>query len=171
MNCWEKNAPFKSVWVARVTKPIRGWVTSKMLKHVIQQRNRNEWWLVVWPRIQVNFVLLVKLLLWFDLWNSAWGIQTVQTEISNTKHLWLFKMITPIAACLYYWVSVLKGSDFLPAKCFCRRLHATFLVRVYYDCGRKSDVWMNLSGRQTQLCMTLFLTCLLSEMLAKQLHR
>lgn len=23
----------------------------------------------------------------FDFWNSAWGIQTVQTEISNTKHL------------------------------------------------------------------------------------
>lgn len=85
--------------------------------------------------------------------------------------LWLFKIITPIAAWLYYWASVLKCSDFLPAKCFCRRLHATFLVSVYYDCGRKSDVWMNLSGRQTQLCMTLFLTCLLSEMLAKQLHR
>lgn len=85
--------------------------------------------------------------------------------------LWLFKTIMPIAAWLYYWASVLKGSDFLPAKCFCRRLHATFLVSVCYDCERKSDVWMNLSGRQTQLCMTLFLTYLLSEMLAKQLHR
>lgn len=112
------------------------------------------------------------LCLCFDLWSSAWGIQTLQTEISGTKHPSDFRQVCLlqhgcIIECLSWKVQTFSA---LPAKRFCRRLDTTFLASVCYDCERKSDVWMNLSGRQTQWCMTLSLICLLSEMLAKELH-
>lgn len=101
--------------------------------------------------------------IWFLWWNSImfWPLKLSlrHSHCANWNKqyktpLWLFKTIMPIAGCLCYWASVLKGSDFYLLNVFGEDFTPHFFVSVCYDCGRKSDVWMNLSGRQTQLCMT-----------------
>lgn len=76
------------------------------------------------------------LFLCFDLWSSAWGIQALQTGMSNTKYPsdFLRQVCLLQHSCIIECLSWnVQTFSVLPAKCFCRRLHTIFLVSVCYD--------------------------------------